>query len=198
MARTIAKDHSEKREQILAAAAKVFARDGYDRTSVDKVAQACQISKANIYHYYSSKDEILFAILDTYLRGLRDRICNLDLKELDSAERFKATILEILLAYQGANDEHRIQTAGFGILPEEQQKTLRTYQRDLVQHLSRLISENAPDIFTGDKKKLHATTMSVFGMLNWYYMWNNRAGKAARKEYADLVCAFTLTGIQGL
>ncbi|MBL4891518.1 MAG: TetR/AcrR family transcriptional regulator [Rhizobiaceae bacterium] len=198
MARTIAKDHSEKRKQILATAAKVFARDGYDRTSVDKVAQACAISKANIYHYYSSKDEILFAILDTYLRGLRDRICNMELQGLDSTERFKATVFEILLAYQGADNEHRIQTAGFSILPEDQQNTLRAYQRDLVQHLSQQISENAPDIFADSKRKLHATTMSVFGMLNWYYMWNGHADENARKEYADLVCAFTLSGVQGL
>jgi len=67
MARTVAKDYTAKRQQILKVAAKIFAQEGYDRASVSQVAQACSISKANIYHYYGSKEDILLDILDSYL-----------------------------------------------------------------------------------------------------------------------------------
>ncbi|MEP1496455.1 helix-turn-helix domain-containing protein, partial [Pseudophaeobacter sp.] len=66
MARTIAKDHDEKRAQILKSAAKVFAEAGYDRASMTQLARQCGISKANIYHYYDSKEAVLFGLLDTY------------------------------------------------------------------------------------------------------------------------------------
>ena len=79
MARTIAKDHDQKRGQILKSAAKVFAEQGFDRASMTQLARECGTSKANIYHYYDSKDAILFDILDCYLSELRDRICGLDL-----------------------------------------------------------------------------------------------------------------------
>ncbi|MEM7441197.1 MAG: helix-turn-helix domain-containing protein [Pseudomonadota bacterium] len=74
MARTIAKNYDEKRGLILDRAARLFADEGFDRASVNSVAQACDISKANIYHYYKSKDEILFDILDKYLSALQARI----------------------------------------------------------------------------------------------------------------------------
>ena len=49
-----------------------------------------------------------------------------------------------------------------------------------------------------DKAKLRAATMSVFGMLNWYYMWNSGAGTKAREDYADLVSTLALNGVRGL
>ena len=40
--------------------------------------------------------------------------------------------------------------------------------------------------------------MSVFGMLNWYYMWNTGAGTEAREDYAELVSSLTLGGLKAL
>jgi hypothetical protein len=40
--------------------------------------------------------------------------------------------------------------------------------------------------------------MSVFGMLNWYYMWNGGAAPQARDAYATLVADLTLRGLPGI
>ncbi|WP_171131736.1 MULTISPECIES: TetR/AcrR family transcriptional regulator [unclassified Ruegeria] len=197
MARTIAKDHDDKRSHILKSAARVFAREGFDRASMSQLARECGISKANIYHYYDSKDAILFDMLETYLHQLRDAICGLDLKGLDAQARLRRVVQEILVAYQGADDEHRVQSAGLTALPDEQQVLLRGYQRELVVFLSDILAENAPAL-REDKRRLRAATMSVFGMLNWFYMWNTDADEAARKDYAALVSDLTLNGLKGL
>ncbi|WP_068110827.1 TetR/AcrR family transcriptional regulator [Tropicimonas marinistellae] len=198
MVRTIAKDHDEKRTQILKSAAKVFADQGFDRASMSLLARECGISKANIYHYYDSKDALLFDILDTYLKDLRETICGIDLEGLSPDERLHAIITATLQAYQGADNEHRVQTTGIPALPSEQQDTLRGYQRDMVRQMSEAIGAIAPEVFEGEKGKLYATTMSVFGMLNWFYMWNSRAGADAREDYARLVTDLTLNGVRGL
>ena len=183
---------------ILDHAAQLFADEGYDRTSVSNVAKACAISKANIYHYYASKDELLFDILDKYLSNLRDRIVGMDLTGLEAEDRFRRTVVEILLAYQGADNEHRLQVNGIRHLPEQQRQVLVTYQREIVTHVSALMSAIAPDVFRGDDKKLRAATMSVFGMLNWFYMWNSEADEDARTSYGSLICTLCLKGIPGL
>jgi AcrR family transcriptional regulator len=191
MARTIAKDHDEKRTQILKSAAKVFAEAGYDRASMTQLARECGISKANIYHYYDSKEAVLFGLLDTYLCELRDRVCGVELEGLSADDRLRRVVAEVLLAYQ-------VQSGSMGALPEEQQKLLRAYQREMVQFLSDTLQAVAPAVFAMDPAKLRATTMSVFGMLNWYYMWNSGAGSKAREDYADLVADLTLKGVRGL
>lgn len=198
MARTIAKDHDEKRAQILKSAAKVFAEAGYDRASMTQLARECGISKANIYHYYDSKDAVLFGLLDTYLCELRDRVCGVDMAHLSPDDALRQVVAEILLAYQGADFEHKVQSGAMGALPEEQQKLLRAYQREMVQFLSNTLQAVAPEVFNEDPAKLRAATMSVFGMLNWYYMWNAGAGPQAREDYAVLVANLTLNGVRGL
>jgi len=195
MARTIAKDHDKKRAHILKGAAKVFATEGFDRASMRQLAQECEVSKATIYHYYDSKDALLFDILDSYLAELRDRICGLDLANTPASEQLKTVVTEILLAYRGMDNEHQIQAGSLSALPIDQQNILRGYQRDLVQFVSRIVEMQAPERFDNNPKKLFATTMSIFGMLNWFYMWNTGATVKQRQEYAELISALVLKGV---
>jgi len=198
VARTIAKDHDQKREQILQSAAKIFATEGFDRASMAQLARECGISKANIYHYYDSKDAILFDILDSYLSELRDLILATNVEGLSPDERLRRVIRDILRAYQGADHEHQVQLNALSALPQDQQDRMRAYQRDMVRYLSDCIRAAAPEMFTDDRAKLRAVTMSVFGMLNWYYMWNGGADGAARDAYAALVADLTLKGLPGI
>lgn len=194
MARPIAKDHADKRAHILRVAARVFADSGIARASMAQVALACGISKANIYHYYDSKDALLFDILDSYLRALRDRLAGLELEGLEPPEQLLHFVTEVLLAYEGMDAEHKIQIEGISVLSAAQQQVLKDYQRDMVRQLSGILSRCAPDL-TADPARLRGTTMSVFGMLNWFYMWNEGADERARREYGRVVTGLVLDGV---
>lgn len=50
-------------EKILSTATQLFIHNGYEKTSVQNIAQTASISKGAIYHHFQSKDEILFAVL---------------------------------------------------------------------------------------------------------------------------------------
>src|SRR5262245_46874147 len=51
------------REEILARAAEVFERKGYGQATIQDVAQALELSRSALYHYFKSKDEILEALV---------------------------------------------------------------------------------------------------------------------------------------
>jgi AcrR family transcriptional regulator len=91
VARPIAKDHREKRSAILKQAAVYFAEHGYDRASVNGVAGACGISKSLIYHYYDSKEQLLFDILHSHLTTLYD-----GLRALPPAEDPEAQLRQLV------------------------------------------------------------------------------------------------------
>ena len=198
MARTIAKDHDEKRSHILKSAARVFSEQGFARASMSNVASSCGISKANIYHYYDSKDALLFDILDSYLSALRDRLLGLPLENLPAEEALLRIASETLLAYEGMDHEHKIQLEAIPMLEPEKQEILKGYQREIVDQMSQILCKIAPDAFSEDSRKLRAVVMSVFGMLNWFYIWNVNARKKEREDYADLVTRLTLNGLRGL
>ena len=197
MVRTIAKDHDAKREKILTAAANVFANYGVTSASMAEVAKACGISKGNIYHYYDSKLAILFELLNNYLSRLRDRVIAIELDISDVQGSLEALCAEILNAYEGMDDEHKIQTEGIPLLPEDQQTILKGYQRDMVHHLEAFLSAASEDL-KSHPQALRAATMSVFGMLNWFYMWNTRNDADGRAIYAKTVAAMTMGGVPRL
>ena len=70
MARTRASDFEEKQQGILMSAAAVFAEQGMEKASMAQVARHSNVSKALLYHYYPSKDVLLFAIIHTHLAEL--------------------------------------------------------------------------------------------------------------------------------
>ena len=53
----------ERKQEIIRAAAKRFARHGPGKTTLDEIARDIRIGKATIYHYFESKDELFFASL---------------------------------------------------------------------------------------------------------------------------------------
>jgi AcrR family transcriptional regulator len=59
---------NSRREQIVAAAARLFEENGYHTTNVAEVAEAAGISKPTLYHYFKSKEEILFEIHEEFIR----------------------------------------------------------------------------------------------------------------------------------
>ena len=70
MARPKSATHDLKREEILDVAAQCFARQSFPAASMNDIATACGTSKARLYHYYESKEAILFDLLDRYTQRL--------------------------------------------------------------------------------------------------------------------------------
>jgi TetR/AcrR family transcriptional regulator, mexJK operon transcriptional repressor len=52
-----------KRQAIVAAAVQLFARDGFDRTSVDAIADTAGVSKRTIYNHYGDKETLFLAVV---------------------------------------------------------------------------------------------------------------------------------------
>jgi len=189
MARTIAKDHDEKRVAIRIAAARIFAAQGVDRASMSSIAKGCGISKALIYHYYAGKAELLFDILECHLEGLNDVV---DAVPAASARPyFRALVRDILLAYAGADDLHRILINSRDVLSHAQQAGINKIQKRLISKVSTAIVAVQPAL---EGARLHRVTMSMFGMINWYFMWNRSEDDAARRAYADMVATLIIDG----
>ncbi|MBR2798020.1 MAG: TetR/AcrR family transcriptional regulator [Clostridia bacterium] len=63
-----------RRVQILDAAEKLFFEQGYDRTSVQDILGALQMSKGGFYHYFDAKDSVLRAVSERRAQGRFDQL----------------------------------------------------------------------------------------------------------------------------
>lgn len=192
MPRGIARDHVEKRAAIRKGAATYFAAHGFDRASMTGAARHCGISKALIYHYYDSKEALLFDILDAHLTALVTAV-----EATPKTAGLRGLIRAVLLAYRDADAEHKLQLDALGVLDPDLQKPLFAAQRRLVTRLSAALAAEAPEKLS-DPNRLRAVTMAVFGMLNWFYMWHRPGKGLSREDYADLVTDMVMGGLPAL
>ncbi|MBK7499275.1 MAG: TetR/AcrR family transcriptional regulator [Ignavibacteriales bacterium] len=65
---------NDRKNQIIRAAAKRFARHGLNKTTLDEVARDIRIGKATIYHYFTSKDDLYFATLKWECENFIDQV----------------------------------------------------------------------------------------------------------------------------
>lgn len=196
MPRGPAHDHADKRAALRKGAAAFFARHGYDRASMEAVARACGVSKALLYHYHDSKEALLFDILDTHLGALAARMEALP-EGQDPQQGLGALVADLLEAYRDADAEHHLQLTALETLGADRRAVLVGHQRRMVEVMSRALGACAPEL-AADAQRLRAVTMSVFGMLNWVYLWHRPGRDLPRQELAALVTGLALEGVGGL
>lgn len=197
MARTRAKDFEDKRQAILDRAARIFAQGGYDRTSMAVLAAECGVSKPLLYHYYESKDGLLFDIIEGHLLELIEAVERADAPHADAVIRLRGLIRALLAAYRDADAEHKVQIDALATLPREQRDELKALERRLVDIFADAAQAVNPELDRGGAL-LKPATMSLFGMLNWCYMWFQEDGPLTREEYADLTTTLFVNGIRAL
>ena len=197
MARSRAHDFAAKQRSILRSAAAVFAEVGMDKASMSQIAAHADVSKALLYHYYPGRDALIFDILRTNLTELDEAIAAADQPDLPPRQRLRALVHAVLEQYRDADDYHKVQLNGTQTLPQDQRDEIMAIERRIVRRFAAVIRQVNPDL-ESERPILMPVTMSIFGMMNWVYMWFKEGGPVSRADYADLATDILLGGIKRL
>ena len=197
MARVRSEAYDDRRQEILDRAAGLFARHGFSRTSISTLSRECNASKAWIYHYYESKEAILFDILHDHIRMLRDAVQTADDPEAAPEARLEALIAALLEAYGDSDDKHRVLLSELGILAPTQQRQIRALEREIVGLFAAAVANLNPAL-AAQQNLIKPVTMSLLGMLNWHFTWFRKDGPLTRQDYVDLVTRLFISGVKGL
>ncbi len=194
MARIRAADYADKRNALLQVAAGLFARDGFDRTSISDIAEGAEVSKALLYHYYASKDALLFDIIHEHLLDLVRQVEAADDSSLPPEEHLQRLITTALFAYRDADAMHKVQINELDKLTEAQQRVIRALERRLVNIVAGALTRLNPALKEEGETLLKPITMSLFGVLNWSYLWFRDDKPISRDAYAQLVTRLFVDG----
>ena len=198
MARTRASDFEEKQHGLLLSAAAVFAEQGMEKASMAQIASHSGVSKALLYHYYPSKDSLIFAIILTHLVDLEASVAAAVDETLPPEEQLRVLVGVVLDKYRGADDAHRVQLVGTSALSDEQRAEIRAVERQIVRRFSQVLARIHPGLDDPERPLLMPVTMSLFGMMNWVYMWFRDGGRITREDYAEVATTLILEGVKAV
>lgn len=88
--------NGDKRERILRAAIKVFARKGFYATRVSEIAKAAGVADGTIYLYFKNKDDVLISIFDDGIGQLLEALKEVVDTNANAADQI-ASIVELQL-----------------------------------------------------------------------------------------------------
>jgi len=190
MARKQAADYEQRREAIVDHAARLFASRGFLGASVADLARACGQSKSLIYHYYPSKEDILFEVMDSHLLQLTGAVETVAGSQAPAARKLRDLPHRFMGLYVGAADRHKVLLNDLNHLPPERRTLIVTRQRALIDAVQALIAAVRPDLATPRAQR--PLTMLFFGMINWTHTWFRPDGAASPDEVADLATVLIL------
>jgi AcrR family transcriptional regulator len=193
MPRGRAPGYDTQREQILASAAALFARQGYSATSMNQVAEACGISKPSLYHYVRDKDQLLFEIAQAHVERLDALVSQVLAEPLAPEARVRRLIAAFLDVYADSQAAHRVLTEDVKFLQDADRERVLDAQRSVVRAFADAIGAARPEL-RGDEL-LKPVTMLLFGMMNWMFTWLQPEGRLTHTDLAPVVADLFFGGL---
>lgn len=184
-------------ENVINAATTVMSERGYSATSIQEIADRVGVLKGSLYHYFSSKEELLFRVLsESHAESdkITQEVTALGLSPLDELSEF---LRRLCLWYLTNVDRANIYFTESRHLTGERHKLTQQRGREFTQHLHDLIAaaqENGQIKSTLDATLL---TRYVLGSLNNVRAWPSRSGKDVNKDaMADAFVQLTRNALE--
>ncbi len=199
MARPKSESFEQRRDDILNHAAACFAATGYPAASMAEVAASSGTSKARLYHYYGSKEAILFDLLERHTQRLLGLIGHVEAdaqrQKLDERAALHALIRAFLAEYESAATRHVALLNDTKHLGAQQRDVILDRQRDVVAAVTRFLCRAYPVRVNAGNQT--AVAMMVFGMINWTFTWLKPQGAMSYADFAEQVIALLENGLAG-
>ena len=193
MARPQSPDYDKRRDGILRAAARLYARQGFNGASVADLAKACRTSKSLIYHYFPAKDDILYQVMAAHLDALVAAAGEATRSGTAEA-KLRALTLAFMRLYVGAQDSHKVLLNELDNLAPGPRSEVIAKQRRIIATVEELIRGIRPE--TGPLAL--PLTMLFFGMINWTHTWFRAEGRVSADSLAELAVELMLRGLEGM
>ena len=192
------------KQDILGAAAHLLASHGYHGMSMRDLARDTGMSLANLYNYFSSKEDLVFALqtraFETLIATAEQALAAVQAPEA----RLYAFILNHVRYITAHRDVTRVLVEEAGELPARRRRTVRELKeryfaigREIVAAIAEVGCGVAGAVPLGasNRDEIDRSTYNIFGMLNWVYGWHREEQHGSTQEVARSIHRLALCGL---
>jgi TetR/AcrR family transcriptional regulator, cholesterol catabolism regulator len=179
--------------RILAHATEVFYEKGYEGASMRDLSRASGMSLSGLYHYFESKEKLLYLIqkhtFSTIVERLRERLDSVS----DPEQRIRLFILNHLEYFLANRKAMKVLSHEDDILKNGYGSEIAAIKREYYRICIGLL-----DDFKRERKlefSSRLAVLSMFGMMNWIYTWYKPRVDADARQIAREMGDIFLCGI---
>ena len=179
--------------EILKVAARMFAELGYERTTLEMIAEELDLSKPGLYYYVKSKEDVLAQILEDIIQRTIERVQADVAPMMSPDERLRQLIVAHVLSLC-VYPEGRAFTLHQGYLLGRIPPEIRDLRDRYEQSVREIIIEGIDKhIFHVADAKL--ATFTLLGALNWIPLWYSPDGVLSPEEIGESTARLLVGGL---
>lgn len=185
----------QRRAEIVHTAAQLFDVAGYGSTTMEDIARTVGVAKPTLYHYFPSKDEILFEIHEEFIDLLIERQRGRESAGLGPEQMLLEVMADILELMETHRGHVRVFFEHYRELPKSQQESLRVKRDSYEDSVEKIFRDGqAAGVFREGDPRLCA--LATFGMCNWAYQWYRSDGRYRTRDLAYHFWGFLVHGVE--
>ncbi len=193
MTRERADSYDDKKRLILRKAAALFAQKGFEITTMVDVAKACNASKSHLYHYFPSKEDLLYAIVREHtemLSSALSQVLSLPLPAVERFERFVSCFVDIAA---DCRNEQLVLTNDLTFLPPARLKEMKALEWGVIRMVTDLLAQIHPQRMARAEVQ-GPYALLLFGMIIWTFTWYRKTGPIKPAELASHIADIFMNG----
>lgn len=186
---------TNRKADIVKASADLFEKVGYHRASMQMVAEEVGLGKPTLYHYFKSKNEILYAIHQETISKVRELHEKRVSKNLPPDELLHGMAKDMLTFIKEHPGYVRAFFEHFDELDDAHKKDIRAQRVDYFDAAIKVLEDGIKaGIFKKSNPRI--TAYAFFGMMNWTYKWVHTEGRTSVSTLAKTLCNLFLDGLR--
>lgn len=185
---------NQKLGEIVGAAILLFQEKGYHATSMQDIADAVGLQKGSLYHYISSKEDLLMIIVKEAVDTYSDRLSVIAGSDLPPRDKFAQAVRQHLMGIANNLGMLTIFLREVHALTPEQQAMVRRETDRYNRVIEGIFAEG---VAQGAFRQLdpRLACRAVLGSCNWFYRWYRADGPRSLEELADFFVDVLFSGI---
>jgi AcrR family transcriptional regulator len=183
-----------RKDEILAVAAKLFREHGYDATTLENITDQIGISEPAIYYYFNSKEDILYEICRQQTTHYLNQALTIAMSKLDLPEKVSKVIEAHILDFDAHRDRAEAYLREAAYLPIERRKEIYVIGNTFESVLRELVEKGIKEgVFRPLNSKI--IVRGITGLCSWVGNWYYPDGPLDIHEIAAIYIDFLLPGL---
>ncbi|MDN5851898.1 MAG: TetR/AcrR family transcriptional regulator [Actinomycetia bacterium] len=174
-------------ERLLGSAVRLFSEKGVSNTSVQEIVDAVDLTKGALYHYFASKDDLLYEIYARLLRMQQARLDEIIVLDLPVDQRLHRAATDVVATTLEGMDEARVFFRSYYMLPEDRRAGIRDARRHFAARFASMIEEGQADgTFRRDGLPVKVRIYHFIGAISYLQVWFRPDGRYSIAEVARM------------
>ncbi len=183
-------------ERLLAASLRLFAQQGFESTSVQEIVAAAGVTKGAMYHYFASKDDLLYEIYHRLLGLQTERLNAIADGPGTAAQRVRAAAADVVESTLCSLEEAIVSFRSIHMLPDPQRTQVRSERRRYHERFRALVEEGQREGAFRKDVPADVAVHFFFGSVNELGTWYHREGELTRGQIAEHYAELFVAGLQ--